>query len=121
MEIKLSQAIIIQAAFDILAETQALFAAFHAKHRKQNSCSSTCFILVFQNKQQLLQKMAETMEEELALPDPTLPWNEQLLQYMENYYDLYTFPLWGRIRNQYCARFSESIRTFGANDPITCS
>ena len=37
--------------------------------------------------------MAETMEEELALPDPTLPWNEQLLQYMENYYDLYTrFP-----------------------------
>lgn len=34
--------------------------------------------------------MAETMEEELALPDPTLPWNEQLLQYMENYYDLYT-------------------------------
>ena len=89
MEIKLSQAIIIQAAFDILAETQAL------SQLSMRNIANRIHALYwyFKNKQQLLQKMAETMEEELALPDPTLPWNEQLLQYMENYYDLYTrFP-----------------------------
>ncbi len=115
MEIKLSQAIIIQAAFDILAETQALSQLSMRNIANRIHVQAPALYWYFKNKQQLLQKMAETMEEELALPDPTLPWNEQLLQY------LYTFPLWGRIRNQYCARFSESIRTFGANDPITCS
>lgn len=121
MEIKLSQAIIIQAAFDILAETQALSQLSMRNIANRIHVQAPALYWYFKNKQQLLQKMAETMEEELALPDPTLPWNEQLLQYMENYYDLYTFSLWGRIRNQYCARFSESIRTFGTNDPTTCS
>ena len=93
MEIKLSQAIIIQAAFDILAETQALSQLSMRNIANRIHVQAPALYWYFKNKQQLLQKMAETMEEELALPDPTLPWNEQLLQYMENYYDLYTrFP-----------------------------
>lgn len=93
MEIKLSQAIIIQAAFDILAETQALSQLSMRNIANRIHVQAPALYWYFKNKQQLLQKMAETMEDELALPDPTLPWNEQLLQYMENYYDLYTrFP-----------------------------
>ncbi len=77
MEIKLSQAIIIQAAFDILAETQALSQLSMRNIANRIHVQAPALYWYFKNKQQLLQKMAETMEEELALPDPTLPWNEQ--------------------------------------------
>ena len=78
MEIKLSQAIIIQAAFDILAETQALSQLSMRNIANRIHVQAPALYWYFKNKQ---------------LPDPTLPWNEQLLQYMENYYDLYTrFP-----------------------------
>lgn len=92
MEIKLSQAIIIQAAFDILAETQALSQLSMRNIANRIHVQAPALYWYFKTNNSSC-KMAETMEEELALPDPTLPWNEQLLQYMENYYDLYTrFP-----------------------------
>ncbi|WP_165006152.1 MULTISPECIES: TetR/AcrR family transcriptional regulator C-terminal domain-containing protein [unclassified Enterococcus] len=93
MEPKLSQATIIQTAFDILAEKQELSQLSMRSLAKAANVQAPALYWYFKNKQQLLQKMAETMENGLAIPDPTLPWKEQLLQFMENYYDLYTqFP-----------------------------
>ncbi|MGM9904035.1 hypothetical protein A5844_002525 [Enterococcus sp. 10A9_DIV0425] len=93
METKLSQASIIAIAFDILAEKQDLTKLSMRQLAQKANVQAPALYWYFKNKQQLLQKMAETMENALVIPDPTLDWQEQIIQFMENYYDLYTtFP-----------------------------
>ena len=93
MEPKLSQEMIIQSAFTILAETQELSKLSMRNLAQKNDVKAPALYWHFKNKQELLQKMAEVMENELVIPDPHLPWQERLVQFMENYYDLYTqFP-----------------------------
>ncbi|OQO68115.1 TetR family transcriptional regulator [Enterococcus villorum] len=93
MEPKLSQEMIIQSAFTILAETQELSKLSMRNLAQKADVKAPALYWHFKNKQELLQKMAEVMENELVIPDPHLPWQERLVQFMENYYDLYTqFP-----------------------------
>lgn len=93
MEPKLSQEIIIQTAFTILAETQELSKLSMRNLAKKANVQAPALYWYFKNKQELLQKMAEVMESELVIPAHHLPWQERLVQFMENYYDLYTqFP-----------------------------
>ncbi|GMC02724.1 TetR family transcriptional regulator [Enterococcus thailandicus] len=93
MEPKLSQKIIIQNAFAILAEKKEFSALSMRNLAKKLDVQAPALYWYFKNKQQLLQKMAETIEETLVVPNETLPWKQQLLQFMENYYDLYSqFP-----------------------------
>lgn len=93
MEPKLSQEIIIQNAFEILAEKKELSALSMRNLAKKLDVQAPALYWYFKNKQQLLQKMAETIEDGLVVPNATMPWKQQLLQFMENYYDLYSqFP-----------------------------
>jgi AcrR family transcriptional regulator len=93
LEPKLSQEMIIQSAFTILAETQELSKLSMRNLAQKTDVKAPALYWHFKNKQELLQKMAEVMENELVIPDPHLPWQERLVQFMENYYDLYTqFP-----------------------------
>ena len=93
MEPKLSQEMIIKSAFAILAETQELSKLSMRNLAQKVQVKAPALYWYFKNKQDLLQKMAEFMENELIIPEPRLPWQERLVQFMENYYDLYThFP-----------------------------
>ena len=93
MEPKLSQEMIIKSAFAILAETQELSKLTMRNLAQKVQVKAPALYWYFKNKQDLLQKMAEFMENELIIPEPRLPWQERLVQFMENYYDLYThFP-----------------------------
>ncbi|MGX7173281.1 TetR family transcriptional regulator [Enterococcus ratti] len=93
MELKLSQNMIIQAAFAILAETNELSKLSMRSLAQKTEVKAPALYWHFKNKQELLQKMAEAMENELVIPDQHLPWQERLVQFMENYYDLFTqFP-----------------------------
>ncbi len=93
LETKLSQEIIIQTAFAILAETQELSKLSMRNLALKINVQAPALYWYFKNKQELLQKMAEVMEDQLVIPAIHLPWEERLFQFMENYYDLYTtFP-----------------------------
>ncbi|EPH96444.1 transcriptional regulator, TetR family [Enterococcus faecalis 13-SD-W-01] len=93
MEPKLSQESIVKTAFDILGEKQSIASLSMRALAKKADVKAPALYWYFSNKQELLQKMAEAMENQLELPDPELPWKQQLLKFMENYYDLYTsFP-----------------------------
>ncbi|MBF8808642.1 MAG: TetR family transcriptional regulator [Enterococcus lacertideformus] len=90
MEQKLSQEMIIQTAFAVLAETQELSKLSMRTLAQKTNVKAPALYWYFKNKQDLLQKMAEVMENELVIPDQHLPWQERIVQFMENYYDLYT-------------------------------
>lgn len=93
LETKLSQEIIIQTAFAILAETQELSKLSMRNLAFKANVKAPAIYWYFKNKQELLQKMAESMEDQLVIPAIQLSWEERLFQFMENYYDLYTtFP-----------------------------
>jgi AcrR family transcriptional regulator len=88
MEQKLSKEAIIHAAFAYLKENPDLSQLTMRKLAKELSVQAPALYWYFTNKQELLQAMAETMENEL--PDaPAGPWQEQLQSFMANYYDLY--------------------------------
>lgn len=92
-ENKLTREIIIQEAFNLLEESQTIEALSMRKLATRLHVQAPALYWYFSSKQALLQKMIETMEEELVLPDKNLAWHEQLFQFMEHYYDLYTrFP-----------------------------
>ncbi|MBM7710829.1 TetR/AcrR family transcriptional regulator C-terminal domain-containing protein [Enterococcus xiangfangensis] len=92
-ENKLTREKIVQEAFDLLAENQTIEALSMRKLATRLHVQAPALYWYFNNKQALLQKMIETMEEELIIPDQNLVWHEQLFQFMESYYDLYTkFP-----------------------------
>ena len=93
LEPKLSQEIIIQTAFAILAETQELSKLSMRNLAIRANVKAPALYWYFKNKQELLQKMAESMEDQLVIPTIQLSWEQQIFQFMENYYDLYTaFP-----------------------------
>ncbi|MGM0230710.1 hypothetical protein IGJ28_002800 [Enterococcus sp. AZ091] len=88
MEQKLSKESIIHAAFAYLKETSDLSQLTMRKLAKVLSVQAPALYWYFTNKQELLQAMAETMENDL--PDvPAGSWQEQLQTFMANYYDLY--------------------------------
>ncbi|MGX7205097.1 TetR family transcriptional regulator [Enterococcus pingfangensis] len=92
-ENKLTREKIVQEAFDLLAESHTIEALSMRKLATRLHVQAPALYWYFNNKQALLQKMIETMEEELVIPDRNLVWHEQLFQFMESYYDLYTkFP-----------------------------
>lgn len=93
MEPRLSKERIIEAAFDILAKKKTIAGLSMRGLADTLDIKAPALYWYFKNKQSLLQGMAETMEDQLVLPDPHLPWKEQLTAFMANYYILYTtFP-----------------------------
>ena len=70
----------------------------------------------FTNKQELLQAMAETMENDL--PDvPAGSWQEQLQTFMANYYDLYLqYPCGAELEIHTIPSYPSRLLHFRAND-----
>jgi AcrR family transcriptional regulator len=93
MEQKLSKEKIIQTAFDILAEKRSIEGLSMRNLAHALNVKAPAIYWYFKDKQDLLQNMAETMEQHLRLPDSSLEATEQLIAFMNAYYDLYTqFP-----------------------------
>ncbi len=93
MEQKLSKEKIIQTAFDILAEKRSIEGLSMRNLANALNVKAPAIYWYFKDKQDLLQNMAETMEQQLRLPDSSLEATEQLIAFMNAYYDLYTqFP-----------------------------
>jgi len=93
MEQKLSKEKIIQTAFDILAEKRSIEGLSMRNLANALNVKAPAIYWYFKDKQDLLQTMAETMEQHLRLPDSSLKATEQLIAFMNAYYDLYTqFP-----------------------------
>jgi AcrR family transcriptional regulator len=88
MEQKLSKESIIQAAFAYLEKTPDLTQLTMRKLAKELNVQAPAIYWYFNNKQELLQGMAATMEDDLPAIS-TGTWQEQLQTFMGNYYDLY--------------------------------
>ena len=89
MEPKLSQEKIIETAFQLLQETPNLEKLSMRNIAKKIGVQAPALYWYFQNKQALLQSMAETIESQFQEPTQQSDWKQTLFQYMENYYDLY--------------------------------
>ena len=93
MEQKLSKEKIIQTAFDILAEKRTIEGLSMRNLATALDVKAPAIYWYFKDKQDLLQNMAETMEQHLQVPASSLTAMEQLSAFMSAYYDLYTqFP-----------------------------
>lgn len=89
MENKLSREKIIEAAFQLLEETPDIEKLSMRKIAKKIDVQAPALYWYFQNKQALLQSMAEEIERHFQTPEHTDDWKQVLFAYMENYYDLY--------------------------------
>ncbi|KAF1306072.1 TetR family transcriptional regulator [Enterococcus saccharolyticus] len=93
MKKELSKEKIIQTAFDILHETRTIDGLSMRSLARALDIKAPAIYWYFKDKQDLLQGMVETMEQQLKLPDTTLSYHDQLLAFLSAYYDLYTtFP-----------------------------
>lgn len=90
MKKELSKEKIIQTAFDILHETRTIDGLSMRNLAGALDIKAPAIYWYFKDKQDLLQGMVETMEQQLKLPDNTLSYHNQLLAFLSAYYDLYT-------------------------------
>ncbi|MBL1227653.1 TetR family transcriptional regulator [Enterococcus sp. BWB1-3] len=89
METKLSREKIIKTAFQLLEETPDIKRLSMRNIAKKIGVQAPALYWYFQNKQALLQSMAEDIESQLQEPDLQENWKDTLFLYMENYYELY--------------------------------
>lgn len=86
---RLSKEAIVTAAFQLLEETPDLDKLSMRKVATKLAVQAPAIYWYFENKQALLQSMAERIEEEFQTPTCSDNWHQTLIAYMENYYDLY--------------------------------
>ncbi|MGX7245365.1 TetR/AcrR family transcriptional regulator C-terminal domain-containing protein [Enterococcus quebecensis] len=89
MEEKLSKEKIVQAAFELLEETPELEKLSMRKVAKKLDVQAPAIYWHVENKQALLQSMAEEIENHFIPPKVQDNWKESIYAYMENYYELY--------------------------------
>lgn len=89
MEAKLSKAKIVQAAFQLLREKPELDKLSMRKVAQKLNIQAPAIYWHVENKQALLQSMAEEIEDHFIPPKHQENWKETLYAYMENYYELY--------------------------------
>jgi TetR/AcrR family tetracycline transcriptional repressor len=89
MDSKLSKEKIVQAAFQLLEETPDLDKLSMRKVAKKLAVQAPAIYWHVENKQALLQSMAEEIENHFIPPEPKEDWKETIYAYMENYYELY--------------------------------
>ncbi|WP_321388522.1 TetR family transcriptional regulator [uncultured Enterococcus sp.] len=89
MDTKLSREKIIEAAFQLLEETPDIEKLSMRNIAKRIGVQAPALYWYFQNKQALLQSMAEEIEQHFETPEESSDWKQTLFSYMENYYDLY--------------------------------
>ncbi|WP_086315729.1 hypothetical protein A5821_001846 [Enterococcus sp. 7F3_DIV0205] len=89
MEEKLSKEKIVQAAFQLLRENPELEKLSMRKVAQKLNIQAPAIYWHVENKQALLQSMAEEIENHFVAPKPKENWKETIYAYMENYYELY--------------------------------
>lgn len=89
MEPKLSKEKIVQAAFQLLTENPELEKLSMRKVAQKLDIKAPAIYWHVENKQALLQSMAEEIENHFIPPKPQENWKETIYAYMENYYELY--------------------------------
>ncbi|MGX7202941.1 TetR family transcriptional regulator [Enterococcus plantarum] len=89
MESKLSKERIVQAAFQLLTENPELEKLSMRKVAQKLDIKAPAIYWHVENKQALLQSMAEEIENQFIPPKPQENWKETIYAYMENYYELY--------------------------------
>ncbi len=89
MESKLSKDKIIEAAFELLEEVPEIDKLSMRKVAKKLGVQAPAIYWHVENKQALLQSMAEEIENHFVPPKPQKNWKEAIYAYMENYYELY--------------------------------
>ncbi|MBO0472270.1 hypothetical protein IGL98_002961 [Enterococcus sp. DIV0840] len=89
MESKLSKEKIVQAAFQLLRENPELEKLSMRKVAQKLDIQAPAIYWHVENKQALLQSMAEEIEDHFIPPKPKENWKETIYAYMENYYELY--------------------------------
>lgn len=89
MEAKLSKEKIVQAAFELLEENPELETLSMRKVAQKLDIQAPAIYWHVENKQALLQSMAEEIEDHFVPPMPQENWKETIFAYMENYYELY--------------------------------
>lgn len=89
MDNKLSREKIIDAAFQLLEETPDIKKLSMRNIAKKIGVQAPALYWYFQNKQALLQSMADDIQQHFETPEPSSDWKHTLFSYMENYYELY--------------------------------
>lgn len=89
LEEKLSKARIVQAAFELLTENPELEKLSMRKVAQKLNIQAPAIYWHIENKQALLQSMAEEIENHFIPPKQKETWKETIYAYMEKYYELY--------------------------------
>ncbi|MBM7689488.1 TetR family transcriptional regulator [Enterococcus ureilyticus] len=115
MEPKLSKETIVQAAFELLKETPELEKLSMRKVAKKLGVQAPAIYWHIENKQALLQRMAEEIENHFISPTPKDNWKETIYAYMENYYELYQqYPCAIEIEIQTIPSYSSRLKNLDA-------
>ncbi|WP_207694720.1 hypothetical protein DOK67_0000525 [Enterococcus sp. DIV0212c] len=89
MDSKLSKEKIVQAAFQLLTENPELEKLSMRKVAQKLGIQAPAIYWHVENKQALLQSMAEEIENHFIPPKSQKNWKETIYAYMDNYYELY--------------------------------
>nr|WP_242586432.1 TetR/AcrR family transcriptional regulator C-terminal domain-containing protein [Enterococcus sp. DIV0869a] len=89
LDSKLSKEKIVQAAFQLLTENPELEKLSMRKVAQKLGIQAPAIYWHVENKQALLQSMAEEIENHFIPPKPQKNWKETIYAYMDNYYELY--------------------------------
>ena len=115
LEEKLSKEKIVRAAFELLTENPELEKLSMRKVAQKLDIQAPAIYWHVENKQALLQSMAEEIENQFIPPEPKKNWKETLYAYMENYYELYqSFPCAIEIEIQTIPSYPSRLRNLDA-------
>jgi len=112
---KLSKEKIVQAAFQLLTEKPDLEKLSMRKVAQRLGIQAPAIYWHVENKQALLQSMAEEIEDHFIPPKPQANWKETIYAYMENYYELYQqYPCATEIEIQTIPSYPSRLRNLDA-------
>ncbi|ALS37051.1 AcrR family transcriptional regulator [Enterococcus rotai] len=115
MDSKLSKEKIVQAAFQLLTEKPDLEKLSMRKVAQRLGIQAPAIYWHVENKQALLQSMAEEIEDHFIPPKPQANWKETIYAYMENYYELYQqYPCATEIEIQTIPSYPSRLRNLDA-------
>ena len=115
MDSKLSKEKIVQAAFQLLSEKPELEKLSMRKVAQKLGIQAPAIYWHIENKQALLQSMAEEIENHFIPPKPQANWKETIYAYMENYYELYQqYPCATEIEIQTIPSYPSRLRNLDA-------
>ncbi|OTN88318.1 hypothetical protein A5819_000770 [Enterococcus sp. 7E2_DIV0204] len=115
MDSKLSKEKIVQAAFQLLSEKPELEKLSMRKVAQKLGIQAPAIYWHIENKQALLQSMAEEIENHFIPPKTQANWKETIYAYMENYYELYQhYPCATEIEIQTIPSYPSRLRNLDA-------